>query len=84
MPASPRNVNAEGRVCAQIGVLGHPAEPFTDGPMVSELSKRFNVLPFSGIPALRKPHGTGPQTESADPEGYSQSLRLAAARGGLC
>ena len=33
VPASPRNVNAEGRVCAQIGVLGHPAEPFTDGPM---------------------------------------------------
>src|SRR5215469_14875041 len=32
--AAPRNVNAEGRVCAQIGVLGHPAQPFTDGPMV--------------------------------------------------
>jgi hypothetical protein len=34
VPAAPRNVNAEGRVCAQIGVLGHPGEPFTDGPMV--------------------------------------------------
>ena len=34
VPAPPRNVNTEGRVCAQIGVLGHPAEPFTDGPMV--------------------------------------------------
>ena len=34
VPASPRNVNAEGRVCAQIGVLGHPAAPFTDGPMI--------------------------------------------------
>ena len=34
VPAAPRNVNAEGRICAQIGVLGHPAEPFTDGPMV--------------------------------------------------
>ena len=34
VPAAPRNVNTEGRVCAQIGVLGHPAEPFTDGPMV--------------------------------------------------
>lgn len=33
VPAAPRNVNTEGRVCAQIGVLGHPAEPFTDGPM---------------------------------------------------
>jgi hypothetical protein len=34
VPAAPRNVNTEGRVCAQIGVLGHPGEPFTDGPMV--------------------------------------------------
>jgi len=34
VPAAPRNVNTEGRVCAQIGVLGHPEEPFTDGPMV--------------------------------------------------
>ena len=32
--AAPLNVNAEGRVCAQIGVLGHPAQPFTDGPMI--------------------------------------------------
>jgi len=34
VPAAPRNVNTEGRVCVQIGVLGHPAEPFTDGPMI--------------------------------------------------
>jgi hypothetical protein len=34
IPASPPNVNAEGRICAQIGVLGHPAKPFTDGSMV--------------------------------------------------
>lgn len=27
------DVNTEGRVCAQIGVLAHPAEPFTDGPL---------------------------------------------------
>jgi hypothetical protein len=32
--ASSPNVNAEGRICVQIGVLGHPAEPFTDGPMI--------------------------------------------------
>jgi hypothetical protein len=32
-PASRRNVNTEGRVCVQIGVLGHPAEPFTNGPL---------------------------------------------------
>jgi hypothetical protein len=30
----PENVNAEGRVCVQIGVLALAAEPFTSGPMV--------------------------------------------------
>jgi len=30
---SPENVNAEGRICVQVGVLGHPAEPFTGGPL---------------------------------------------------
>jgi hypothetical protein len=29
----PNNVNAEGRVCVQIGVLGHPGQPFTAGPL---------------------------------------------------
>lgn len=33
IPAAPKNVNAEGRVCVQIGVLGHPADPFTSGPL---------------------------------------------------
>lgn len=32
-PARRRTVNAEGRICVQIGVLGHPAAPFTDGPL---------------------------------------------------
>jgi hypothetical protein len=37
-PASVRggattDVNTEGRVCVQIGVLGHPADPFTSGPL---------------------------------------------------
>jgi hypothetical protein len=27
------DVNTEGRICAQIGVLAHPADPFTDGPL---------------------------------------------------
>jgi hypothetical protein len=27
------DVNTEGRVCAQIGVLGHCADPFTSGPL---------------------------------------------------
>jgi hypothetical protein len=29
----PENANTEGRVCVQIGVLGHPADPFTSGPL---------------------------------------------------
>jgi hypothetical protein len=28
-----QDVNNEGRICLQIGVLAHPAEPFTNGPM---------------------------------------------------
>ena len=34
VPSSPENVNAEGRICVQIGVLGLPSEPFTSGPLV--------------------------------------------------
>jgi hypothetical protein len=30
----PANVNAEGRVCVQIGVLAVAAEPFTSGPLI--------------------------------------------------
>jgi hypothetical protein len=30
----PENVNAEGRVCVQIGVLAVAAEPFTNGPLI--------------------------------------------------
>jgi hypothetical protein len=31
--AATTDVNTEGRVCVQIGVLGHLADPFTSGPM---------------------------------------------------
>jgi hypothetical protein len=30
----PENVNAEGRVCVQIGVLAFASEPFTNGPLI--------------------------------------------------
>lgn len=30
---SVKDINGEGRICVQIGVLAHPAEPFTRGPM---------------------------------------------------
>ena len=55
---------------------------FPDGPMVTELSKHFNVVPFSGIPNVRKTASGALQAESNDPEGYAKALRLTAARGG--
>ena len=53
-----------------------------DGEMVAEMSKHFRVSSFSGIPTVRRAGFGGLQTESADPESYSRSLRLTAARGG--
>ncbi len=47
---------------------------FPDTVMVSELSKHFRVVPFSGVPSSN--------SGVTDPESYSRSLRLAAARGG--
>jgi hypothetical protein len=52
---------------------------FPDGGLVAELSKHFQVVPFSGIPPAR-PNPT--QTDGLRPEGYSRLLRLAAAKGG--
>lgn len=54
---------------------------FPDGPMLSNLGKYFHVSPFSGVPPMSH-RGTVMNTESRDPESFSQSLRLAAARGG--
>jgi len=54
---------------------------FPDAPMVTELSKHFRVVPFSGVPpASRRAYGGS--YESTDAGNYSKSLRLAAARGG--
>ncbi|HLH82298.1 MAG TPA: hypothetical protein VKV38_03465 [Trebonia sp.] len=49
VPAYPDNVNAEGRVCVQIGVLGHPAEPFTNGPLAGA-GEIVNWLDSWGVP----------------------------------
>jgi hypothetical protein len=45
----PENVNAEGRVCVQIGVLAVAAEPFTNGPM-SGVEAIMNWLDSWGVP----------------------------------
>lgn len=55
---------------------------FPDGTLVTEMSKHFRVVPFSGLPPQRKSAPGALQTESADPESYAKSLRLTAARGG--
>lgn len=54
---------------------------FPDAPMVNELSKYFRVSPFSGVPPMSR-RGFETTVETRDPESFSQSLRLAAARGG--
>ena len=80
----PENVNAEGRVCVQVGVLGHPGEPFTDG-MLAGVEAILNWLDSWGVPR-RWPAGR--------PEGYHLDMppsaeaiadrrsRVAWARGG--
>ena len=55
---------------------------FPDAPMVAELSRYFDVVPFSGVSGIRRTVTGVVQTESADPETFSKSLRLIAARGG--
>jgi hypothetical protein len=54
---------------------------FPDGPMVTELSKHFRVVAFSGVPPASRADEPGP-FERSDAETFSRSLRLAAARGG--
>jgi hypothetical protein len=54
---------------------------FPDGPMVSELSKHFRVVTFSGVPPATRMSRIG-QLENRDAASFSRSLRLAAAQGG--
>jgi hypothetical protein len=54
---------------------------FPDGAMLAELQKNFSVVPFSGIPPIRRT-SRGVSNESGNTESFSRSLRLAAAHGG--
>lgn len=76
VPASRRNVNAEGRICVQIGVLGHPAEPFTDGPLIG-VSALIDWLDSWGV-SRRWPAGRPDSCLVADTE----RSRIRWARGG--
>jgi hypothetical protein len=63
------NVNAEGRVCVQIAVLGHPGDPFTTGPLVG-VEAIVSWLDSWGVPR-RWPSGR--------PEGYRLDMPVTAA-----
>ena len=77
---NPDNVNAEGRICVQIGVLGHPGDPFTSRTLVG-IERIVSWLDSWGV-ARRWPAGP--------PDGYcldmpsiaGQRSRAAWARGG--
>jgi len=66
---NPDNVNAEGRICVQVGVLGHPGQPFTDGAL-SGIEAIVSWLDSWGV-ARRWPAGR--------PEGYRVDMPAAAA-----
>jgi hypothetical protein len=55
---------------------------FPDGGMVTQVSKHFRVVPFTGIPPISHRDGAQQKTESRDPQSFARSLRLTAARGG--
>ena len=78
--AYPANVNAEGRVCVQIGVLGHPSEPFTNGPLVG-IEAIVSWLDSWGVPR-RWPAGRPERYHLGGPASDDQRSRVAWARGG--
>jgi hypothetical protein len=73
----PENVNAEGRVCVQIGVLALAAEPFTSGPMIG-VEAIMSWLDSWGVP--RRWPGGAPGGWAA--VGGAEGSRAAWARGG--
>ena len=67
--AVPENVNAEGRVCVQIGVLGRPGEPFTSGTLVG----------IEAIVSWLDSWGVSRRWPAGRPEGYRVDMPAAAA-----
>ena len=76
----PENVNAEGRVCVQIGVLALAAEPFTNGPMIG-VEAIMSWLDSWGVP--RRLAGSGRAAAGlAARAGGAEGSRAVWARGG--
>jgi hypothetical protein len=80
--ARPENVNAEGRVCVQIGVLGHPGQPFTGGALVG-IEAIVSWLDSWGVPR-RWPAGRPEmyRIERSPAAAAGRRSRAAWARGG--
>lgn len=76
----PQNVNTEGRVCVQIGVLAVHAEPFTNGPLVGA-EAIVSWLDSWGV-ARRWPSGQPTGWRSGPPAGHRSRSRTRWARGG--
>ncbi len=79
--AAATDVNTEGRVCVQIGVLGHPGDPFTSGPLTG-VTAIVNWLDSWSVPR-RWPAGqpaehreAGRAADVASPVGADQSRAL--------
>ena len=58
------DVNTEGRVCVQIGVLGHCADPFTNGPL-SGVATIVSWLDSWGVPRRWPAGRPGGQCDSS-------------------
>ena len=67
---NPDNVNAEGRICVQIGVLGHPGDPFTGRTLVG-IERIVSWLDSWGV-SRRWPAGP--------PDGYCLDMAIAGQR----
>jgi hypothetical protein len=77
-----RTLDQAGRVEPKRGIrvlLVQSGAVFPDGPMISELQRHFQIVPFSGVPPGKR---TATDAEPAEQFSYSKSLRLAAARAG--
>jgi len=78
--ARPRNVNTEGRICVQIGVLAAEAEPFTNGPLIGA-EAILSWLDSWGV-SRRWPSGRPSACHGGLPAGVRCRNRAHWARGG--
>ena len=81
---NPDNVNAEGRVCVQIGVLGHPGQPFTDGALrgIDAIVSWLDSWGVSRRWPAGRPRGTGSTCPPAAGGARRPAQPRAWARGG--